>query len=46
MRERIGEMNNLLRKSGRRGRPAAVSTKIIADEFKEHFEELSKRGRR
>ena len=39
MREgRIGEMYSLLRKIGRRGRPAAVGATITAGEFKEHFE--------
>ena len=41
-RGRIGEMYSILRKIGRRGRPAVAGTKITAEEFKEHFEGVSR----
>ena len=41
---RIGEIYSLLRKIGRRGKPAEVRTKITASEFKEYFEEYRRRG--
>ena len=39
---RVGDMYKCLRKIGMRGRPAAKGTTVNANEFKEHFERVSK----
>ena len=41
-RSRIGDMYKCLRRLWTRERPAARSMKLIVDEFKDHFESVSK----
>ena len=41
-RGRIGDMHKCLRRLGTRERPAARSTKLAVDEFKSHFESVSR----